>query len=64
MPDFKTRLIDHLVWMASLDKAYAWWAAKNYASMHKDFEDVPQLLTAAMQSRKSKEHLTGGRSHE
>ena len=49
--EFQDRLIAHLVWVASLDKALAWSLAKNYATMGEDFADVPQLLTAAMNQK-------------
>ena len=49
--EFRQRLIAHLVWVASLDKALAWNLAKNYATMGEDYECVPQLLTAAMNQK-------------
>lgn len=42
------KFVDHLVWVAKLDKAYAWWAAKEYASRCEMLRDLPKLLTEAM----------------
>lgn len=47
MTELERKFLAHLVWMASLEKRYAWWAAKNYAQCP-GLERMPQLLTEAM----------------
>lgn len=48
MTTLKPRLLAHLCHMATMDKNYAWWAAKRYAEMMPDWADLPELLTQAM----------------
>ena len=43
----------HYVFVASLDKAYAWWAVNQLAKSNPVHVDLPRLLTEAMQSAKS-----------
>ncbi len=50
----KLRFLDHLERMARLDKAYAWWASKNYAAMLPEWADLPELLTERMNAPRSK----------
>jgi hypothetical protein len=47
----KNAILEHLVWMASYDKHYAWWAAKQYAGMLPEWQDLPELLTAEMKAK-------------
>jgi len=46
-------LLDHLERMARLDKAYAWWASKNYAAMLPEWADLPELLKERMNAPRS-----------
>jgi hypothetical protein len=42
-------MLAHCVKLAKVDKAYAWWAAKRYASESEGMlADLPQQLTEAM----------------
>ena len=60
MTPYQTRVLAHLVRMAQVDKAYSWWAAKNYAEIDKELGTLPDLLTAEMKARqRSKEQSTG-----
>lgn len=48
----------HYVFVAKLDKAYAWWAVNELAKSNPlDHSDLPHLLTEAMQSAKSQTTL-------
>lgn len=46
----KADILAHLLWMAGIDKAYSWWAAKHYAKIGEclGWADLPELLTARM----------------
>lgn len=49
MTPYQARILAHLVAMAKLDKAYAWWASKNYAEIDRhQLAEMPELLTKAM----------------
>lgn len=51
MNDYQQRILDHLVSMAKQDKAYSWWAAKNYAQIDPHhLADMPAQLTARMKA--------------
>ena len=51
MTPYQTRVLAHLVRMAQHDKAYSWWAAKNYAEMDAELWAMPELLTKEMRQR-------------
>jgi hypothetical protein len=51
MQDLKEGVVLHLCQIAEQDKAYAWWAAKQYATFFADWLDIPALLTVAMRKR-------------
>ena len=51
-----SRILEHLVRMALVDKQYAWWAAKNYASLNpSDCKDMPDQLKQRMLALKEKQ---------
>ena len=56
MTPYQTRVLAHLVRMAQHDKAYSWWAAKNYAEIDAELGTLPEKLTAEMKARQ-KSHL-------
>lgn len=48
----KLRFLDHLERMARAgQKEYAWWASKNYASMLREWADLPDLLKERMNAK-------------
>ena len=51
MTPYQTKVLAHLVSMAQLDKAYAWWASKQYAAMDQELWAMPEMLTKAMKGR-------------
>ena len=54
MTPYQQKFLDHLVRVATQDKALAWWSAKNYAQMDPfQLADLPQVLTAEMRRLKS-----------
>ena len=63
MTPYQTRVLAHLVRMAQQDKAYSWWAAKNFAQIDAELWAMPELLTKTMLQR-SKEQSTGGGTNE
>jgi hypothetical protein len=41
-------ILQHLTRAAAQDKAYAWWSAHLYATLHPDLADMPARLTEHM----------------
>lgn len=55
MTPYVQKFLTHCMMLASLDKPYSWWAAKNYAELDPQLADLPKLLTTAMQQLQSSE---------
>lgn len=53
MTPHQSKILAHLVTMAQTQKAYAWWASKNFAELDPELADMPRLLTAAMKNQAS-----------
>ena len=47
----QTNMLAHYVWIAKLDKAYAWWAVQQLAKSNPDHADLPRRLTEAMHAK-------------
>jgi hypothetical protein len=47
----KQSILKHLIWIAGYDKAESSAAAKRYAAMLPEWEDLPELLTAEMRGK-------------
>lgn len=51
MTPYQSQILAHLVAMAKQDKAYAWWASKNYAEIDRyQLAEMPEMLTKTMKA--------------
>lgn len=49
----KRKTVEHYAWVASMDKAYAWWAVNDWARKYPSwYGDLPALLTTEMERRR------------
>lgn len=47
----KQSILTHLIWIAGWDKHESWAAAKRYAAMLPEWQDLPELLTQEMKRK-------------
>jgi len=48
----QTDFLAHYVWVAGMDKAYAWWAVNQLSQSNPVHRELPKQLTEAMKSKK------------
>ena len=54
-------MLGHCVMLASLDRSYAWWAAKRYATESEGvLSDLPQLLIDEMNREQARDAAVEG----
>ena len=61
----REKFLAHCIHLATIDKAYSWWAAKNYATLYpQELSDLPEFLTQEMKARQrsSLQVIEGGKS--